>query len=292
MAVYRQVMLSFWTDSFIRDNFSAEDKYFYLYLLTNTHTSLCGCYEVSEKMIGEEMGVSKETAAALIDRFRSKYNLIRYNRFTKEVLILKWSKYNWNTSPRFISALENELKKIKDASFKAYILKLIDGEEVDKKIYPIDRVMGENENSEYPIEPPVIVTVIDNSNSKDSNFSNSNNDINLENVNTDKEVKKRVRKKYEDTPEFTEFWNAYPKQKDKTKAREEFARVDVPLDVLLSALEIQKRSHDWTKEGGQYIPYPAKWLKGRRWEDSVEVNVQSEGRYDNLKRIAEEFGDD
>ena len=178
MSVYRQVMLSFWTDSFIRDNFSAEDKYFYLYLLTNTHTSLCGCYEVSEKMIGEEMGVSKETAAALIDRFRSKYNLIRYNRFTKEVLILKWSKYNWNTSPRFISALENELKKIKDASFRAYIMKLIDGEEVDKKIYPIDRVMGENENSEYPIEPPVIVTVIDNSNSTNESIVEEMNKLN------------------------------------------------------------------------------------------------------------------
>jgi hypothetical protein len=27
------------------------------------------------------------------------------------------------------------------------------------------------------------------------------------------------------------------------------------------------RSEDWTKEGGQYIPYPATWLNAKGWED-------------------------
>ena len=274
MAVYRKVSISFWTDPKVDERFSPEDKYFFLYLLTNPHTNLCGCYEINLKQIKDETGYSRESISVLVDRFERAYNIIRYDATTYEMLILNWKKYNWSNSPSFVTSVQKEIQKVKNQDFKAFLL--------DER-HCVDTV------SDCVHTVPYTVTVTDTVNSYSSN---SNNDINLENVNTEKEVKKKARKKYEDTPEFTEFWNAYPKQKDKTKAREEFSRVDVPLDVLLSALEIQKRSNDWTKEGGQYIPYPAKWLKGRRWEDSMEVNVQSGGRYDNLKRIAEELDDD
>ena len=46
MAIYRNVSMSFWTDSKVADDFTAEDRYFYLYLFTNPHTNLCGCYEI------------------------------------------------------------------------------------------------------------------------------------------------------------------------------------------------------------------------------------------------------
>lgn len=278
MAVYRQVMLSFWTDSFIDDNFSAEDKYFYLYILTNTHTTLCGCYEVSEQRIGKEMGLSTDSVMAIIERFSKTFDLIRYNHSTKEILILKWSKYNWNASPRFRVAVENELEKIKDQSFKEYLLRLLDGEEIDKSIYPIDRVMGENGNSEYPIDTNVIVNVND-------TVSVNSNSL------TVKETK-RTRKKYEDTPEFITFWEAYPVHANKVGARQEFAKIDAPLEVLLESIDMWKRTDQWKKDGGQYIPYPAKWLKERRWEDSPKVNMpKSDGmeRYSNLQRLAEEF---
>ena len=278
MAVYRQVMLSFWTDSFIDDNFSAEDKYFYLYILTNTHTTLCGCYEVSEQRIGKEMGLSTDSVMAIIERFSKTFDLIRYNHSTKEILILKWSKYNWNASPRFRVAVENELEKIKDPSFKEYLLRLLDGEEIDKSIYPIDRVIGENCNSEYPIDTNVIVNVND-------TVSVNSNSL------TVKETK-RTRKKYEDTPEFITFWEAYPVHANKVGARQEFAKIDAPLEVLLESIDMWKRTDQWKKDGGQYIPYPAKWLKERRWEDSPKVNMpKSDGmeRYSNLQRLAEEF---
>lgn len=278
MAVYRQVMLSFWTDSFIDDNFSAEDKYFYLYILTNTHTTLCGCYEVSEQRIGKEMGLSTDSVMAIIERFSKTFDLIRYNHSTKEILILKWSKYNWNASPRFRVAVENELEKIKDPSFKEYLLRLLDGEEINKSIYPIDRVMGENGNSEYPIDTNVIVNVND-------TVSVNSNSL------TVKETK-RTRKKYEDTPEFITFWEAYPVHANKVGARQEFAKIDAPLEVLLESIKMWKRTDQWKKDGGQFIPYPAKWLKERRWEDSPKVNMpKSDGmeRYSNLQRLAEEF---
>ena len=276
MATYRQVQLSFWTDSFIADNFSAEDKYFYLYALTNLHTSLCGCYEVSEKQIAKEMGYSVESVEAILDRFEKSFNLIRYDKKTKELLILNWSKYNWTSSPKFRPPLEKSIEEVKNTNFKDYLMDLLNGEDTTDFRYRIDTVSEKDSDVRYPTDTTVNVT--------DTVIVNSSNSTNV--------VKKRVRKKYEDTPEFEAFWNAYPKQKAKTEAREAFAKVDVPLQTLLDALEVQKKSHDWTKDGGQYIPYPAKWLNKRRWEDSMDAKPIETDRYANLRRLAEEFDDE
>ena len=56
MAFYRNISINFWTDSKIDDDFTPEDKYFYLYLLTNPHTNICGCYEISMKQMERETG--------------------------------------------------------------------------------------------------------------------------------------------------------------------------------------------------------------------------------------------
>lgn len=72
------------------------------------------------------------------------------------------------------------------------------------------------------------------------------------------------------TPDaFDIFWAAYPRKVDKKKARTAFARVKAPVEVLLAALERQKKSEAWTKSGGQYVPHPTTWLNGDRWEDEV-----------------------
>jgi len=73
------------------------------------------------------------------------------------------------------------------------------------------------------------------------------------------------------TDAFTRFWEAYPKKKDKTKARKAFEKAlkQTDLDTMLQALEAQKRSPDWQRDGGQYIPLPTTWLNGCRWEDET-----------------------
>lgn len=68
---------------------------------------------------------------------------------------------------------------------------------------------------------------------------------------------------------FDVFWAAYPLKKSKKDARKAFAKVKAPLDTLLAALERQKKTPAWTKDGGRYIPYASTWLNGERWEDEV-----------------------
>ena len=75
---------------------------------------------------------------------------------------------------------------------------------------------------------------------------------------------------------FDAFWKAYPKKKAKADAEKAFKALKVDgdlLSVILSALDEQKKSADWKKAEGQYIPYPATWLRGKRWNDEeVESN--------------------
>lgn len=38
MASYRNISMDFWTDSKVVDDFTPEDRYIYLYCMTNPHT--------------------------------------------------------------------------------------------------------------------------------------------------------------------------------------------------------------------------------------------------------------
>lgn len=88
--------------------------------------------------------------------------------------------------------------------------------------------------------------------------------------------KKREEKKDKGAPapgleeRFDSFWKAYPKKTAKDDARKAFAKRkpdDDMLSAMLAALELQKASVAWTKDGGQFIPNPATWLNGGRWQD-------------------------
>lgn len=71
--------------------------------------------------------------------------------------------------------------------------------------------------------------------------------------------------------DFDLFWEAYPRKEGKQKAEAAFAKVVVPVQDLLDAIEAQKKSAQWTKDGGQFIPHPATWLNGKRWLDQMVV---------------------
>lgn len=68
---------------------------------------------------------------------------------------------------------------------------------------------------------------------------------------------------------FDRFWTAYPKKVGKGAAEKAFlrARLNGHLPEVLKAIESQKHSEQWQKDGGQFIPNPATWLNQRRWED-------------------------
>lgn len=115
MAKYRQVHIEFWQDGFVLD-LTPEEKYFYLYLMTNSKTSQCGIYELPKRIIETETGYNRETVDKLLQRFID-YGKILYDDSTKEIILLNWAKYNMIKSPKVISCIKKELGAIKNNGF-------------------------------------------------------------------------------------------------------------------------------------------------------------------------------
>lgn len=89
---------------------------------------------------------------------------------------------------------------------------------------------------------------------------------------------------------FGEFYEAYPRKQGRAPAAKAFAKVDVPIARLIAAIELQKRSEQWTKDGGQFIPLPATWLNQKRWEDQIDATAFAHGRDPDSRVCVEEDG--
>lgn len=91
---------------------------------------------------------------------------------------------------------------------------------------------------------------------------------------------------------FAAFWAAYPKKVGKQDALRAFARLKVgedQLGAMLAAIEQQRASPQWAKDGGQYIPNPATWLRQGRWEDEPLSPPQSDAA--RLLAMAERYAE-
>jgi hypothetical protein len=68
---------------------------------------------------------------------------------------------------------------------------------------------------------------------------------------------------------FNAFWQEYPKKVDKADARRAWNRLHpsaVLCGEIMAGLRRWKQSEQWSKDGGQFIPYAQKFLNKRRWE--------------------------
>lgn len=155
MAKYRNVYMSFWTDTKVLDEFTPEDKFFYLYLMTNPHTSLCGCYEISLTQMSNELGYTKDSIVKLINRFTMVHDLIRYDFSTKEIIILHWYKYNWTESEKTMIGVQKGIDEVKNEMFKEY-LQNVAGGNYDVRI---DVITNNNSHGSMPHTYPLYETV-------------------------------------------------------------------------------------------------------------------------------------
>ena len=98
-------------------------------------------------------------------------------------------------------------------------------------------------------------------NSTDSNTDINNTVINIPPISPVEEL-------------FNQFWQVYPRKaskKDAFKAFKAIKNIEKLLPDILSDIEIKRKSESWTKDKGQFIPYPATYLRGERWNDSNDM---------------------
>lgn len=73
---------------------------------------------------------------------------------------------------------------------------------------------------------------------------------------------------------FDEFYAAYPRKRARKEAMKAWATISIEdRHKILPAIRSQKMSEDWRKDGGKFIPYPASWLRGERWDDELEADL-------------------
>ena len=76
--------------------------------------------------------------------------------------------------------------------------------------------------------------------------------------------------------DFDQFWQAYPRKQGRKKALSSWqsSTMKPEVQIILNSLELQKKSEQWRKDGGQYIPMPTTWINQERWNDQLHIDVQ------------------
>lgn len=238
MAIFRKINVNFWEDEKVVDDFTPEDRFFMLYLMTNPHTNQIGCYKITIKQMEFETGYNKETIEKLLNRFEKIHKVIKYSNETKEILILNWYKYNWSNSPKIIACMDKEFKTIKNKGFR----------------YCIDRLCieyGYNMHTETQEEEE-------------------------EEKEKEQEEEKISKKKIDEL--FAVFYTAYPRKTGKAEARKKYevALKRASAEKILNGVKQYCKEINANKTEKQFIKHPSTWLNQQCWldyDDIIETEV-------------------
>ena len=195
MAKFRQIQTNFWSNTYIQEEMTAEDKYFYLYLMTNEFTTQIGIYSITKKQMAFDLGYSIESVQALLQRFETFHKLIKYDTETREIILLKWAENNLNIGGKPVQDLiKKEILQVKNKDFlflmfencpenslKNFIASLLSENKKDNNINTFYDTSDASFNDTGAI------------NNKEEIIINNNNNINnLENIIEDQEQEKVV----------------------------------------------------------------------------------------------------
>ncbi|ETI69455.1 DnaD domain protein [Neobacillus vireti] len=131
MAKFRMVRTDFWKNPIVSEEMTPEDKYFYLYLLTNPQTTQIGIYKITKKQMAFDLGYSIESVHSLMERFISHHKLIRYNPETRELAMKNWGKHNLDRGGKpMMDCIFSELRDVEDLSLIQYVSEAIQKQEI------------------------------------------------------------------------------------------------------------------------------------------------------------------
>lgn len=252
MAIHRNIQMSFWTDTKICDEFSPNEKYMYLYLMTNPHTNLCGCYEVSVRQIVFETGLEKKTVNSLLSDLKAK-GVIDIAEETHELLLIHWHRYNWTSSDKFRKALAESISYVRHQGFKDYLTEVFEG--IDA-VYDHEKYHNDTVSIPYPYPMDTSVSVTD-----------------------------TVTDTVSVTDEFEQLWSLYPKKQGKNsalKAYEKARKDGVTYEEVKNG--IKAYSEYVRGKDTQYIKMGSSFFNQRAWQDDWSIK-------DGRKRF-DEHGDE
>jgi DnaD/phage-associated family protein len=247
MAKYRMIQTNFWINPTVSEEMTPEDKYFFLYLLTNPHTTQIGIYRITKKQMAFDTGYSIETIHSLMDRMDRHHHVIRYNPDTRELAIKNWGKYNLHKGGKpVIDCITSELQEVQDTSLIPYVAEDITKSDIltiFKSFYEKEDGV-EQEQGHHPVTQPYI------------EGENSENDATLttrptiraqkekENKKEKEKQQQNTQQKKEDVKEIVELWDQNGFGYSNMNAKEQLlcwlddSRFLNPKDVIVKAMTI------------------------------------------------------
>lgn len=262
MEVFTKVERGYWQDEFILE-LTPEQKFFYLYLMTNNKVNTLGAYVFPLTMSTVELGYNKETVLKLLDHFADA-GKIMYDESTKEVFLLNWPKRNWTKRTATLRALKKDFDALKSPVLREKISVMLsaftDGEEA---IDDTEEQKGTKRNNE------------------EQKGTNGNNEDILDGrkENREKRIENREKEKedagtvFDAAAAFEIFYKAYPNKKNVKTARTRWEKMKVTPELfreIMEGLERAKNSQEWAKDDRAYIPHPATWLNGEGWKNEYK----------------------
>lgn len=249
----RMIDTELWNNEDIIETFTAEDRYFWLYLLTNPHNQICGVLKNSPALIARDMGLHKDTIVNLLYRFENIHKAIYVDKDTNEIFILNWYKFNWTTSPKLLSVIGKEMISIKSETIRKLLFERVDLIKTNDTVsigysYPSNTI---NNNT-------IIDKVTIESNSNDNSIKDSNTKlVSIENIDT----------------WFNSTYSIYPRKVSKIQGKNTFVKklqgrgheeAHTLAQQIYQLLERQIEAWEKENEGQgrkiEYIPHFSSWL--------------------------------
>lgn len=271
MAIYRQVHTSFWQDNFVLD-LTPEEKFFYIYLMTNSKASQSGVYELPKKVAELETGYNRETVEKLINRFE-EYGKIKYCNETKEVFLLNWLKYNPVNNINIEKRILKEVGEIKNEKFKlefiSLCLSLFDCELIEGAYKGLIRGL---QGATKPLP----------SNNK-LNIKKNKDKLNI----YDQQVDRAGSNKIDFDAEFDALWKIYPRKVGKAKALQHYKKYrktkNSSFEDVKEGIEKFNKYIKLNNIDVKFIPHGSTWFNQKRWDD--ELDLSKSIRFNKNKKV-------
>jgi len=109
-------------------------------------------------------------------------------------------------------------------------------------------------------------------------------DISTQSKVKDSKVKQSKEEKSKSDETFAFWYSEYPRKEakqDAIKAWNKLQKSMPELSVMVDKLKKQIQVHNWTQENIKYIPLPASYLNGKRWEDVIEEPEKAQTQFLN-----------
>lgn len=263
MEVFTKVERGYWQDEFILE-LTPEQKFFYLYLMTNNKVNTLGAYVFPLTMSTVELGYNKETVLKLLDHFAQVGKII-WDETTKEVFLLNWPKRNWNRKTATLRALKKDFDALKSPVLREKISAMLSAFSSDSTEESTEEQKGTNGNNEE----------------REGTSGNNGDILDGRKENREKRIENREKKKenedvgteFDAAAAFEIFYKAYPNKKNVKTARTRWEKMKVTPELyreIMEGLKRAKNSQEWTKDDSAYIPHPATWLNGEGWKNEYK----------------------